>query len=328
MPRKKRPLVLLHGAVALVITIVLAGLFLHYFNKEELLKIVLGAKPWPLLAAGAVFAGITALRAARFSLLKKDLPFFLAFGIAAVHTALLRVMPFRSGEIAIGALYKITGRGSIGEGLFAVVFIRILDAMAIALMAVAGASALFKGGGGMPAAAWLLSLIFFTMAAAVAFFLGSSLPVLQPLLAKAGNHAKKKFFGKALTLVVQAGRLPLLKKLLLLLTTVVLWPLVVLWFYLIMLGIRVALPFADMIRVATLGIVGSILPLSILGSFGPLEGSLAMAFHHAGLIPETAIACGVTVSMWTFIQSWLVAIPALALILPRRKKRQQAVPPT
>jgi hypothetical protein len=324
MLSKKRPLVFLQGAATLAITIALVGLFLHDFNKEELFKIVLGAKPWPLLAAGAVFAGITALRAARFALLKKDLPFFLIFGIAAVHTALLRVMPFRSGEMTIGVLYRITRLGSIGEGLFAVVFVRILDAIVITVMAVTGASVLFLGRGGLPET-WLWGLGFLALAAVAALFFGSSLPCLRSLPEKSAALSKRNVLRKALDLVGQAEQLPLPRKLLLLLSTLILWPLVIVWFCFIMLGIGVALPLSDMIRVATLGIVGSILPLSILGSFGPMEGSLAMAFHHAGLAPETAIACGVTLSLWTFIHSWLLAIPSAVFILARRKKQQQAV---
>lgn len=323
MKNTKKPTLFLHGIVALIITIVLVGVFLHYIDKEKLLKIVFTVKPWFLLAALGVFIGITAVRAARFALLKNNLPFLLMFRISAVHTALLRVMPFRSGEITIGILYKISGRGSFGEGIFAVVFVRILDAIIIAVMTCAGASTFFKAQG--LSATWLFGFMLLALLLLVFFLLGSSMTFLQRFSPEKNTLFKTRFFQKVLALVRHVSQLPLRTKLLLLLLTIILWPLLVIWFYLIMLGIGVVLPFADMLMIGSLGIIGSIIPLSVLGSFGPLEGSFAIAFHHIGLAPETAIAYGIAISIWTFIASWLVAIPSLLLMLLRERIHKRAV---
>ena len=108
------------------------------------------ARPWLLLAGGAVYALGFAARALRLNLLLPPagrIPFGRAWAVSGATTFLLQVLPFRGGEVASWALYRrVLGTGWARAGAV-FVLVKTLDSAAFLLAGLAGAAALALRGG-------------------------------------------------------------------------------------------------------------------------------------------------------------------------------------
>ena len=108
------------------------------------------ARPWLLVAGGAVYALGFAARALRLNLLlppASRVPFGRAWAVSGATTFLLQVLPFRGGEVASWALYRrVLGTGWARAGAL-VVLVKTLDSAAFLLAGLAGAAALALRGG-------------------------------------------------------------------------------------------------------------------------------------------------------------------------------------
>ena len=292
-----------HLAAAALFTAVVLTLAWRYLSWNSFVASFSGIDFWQAIAALAVYVAVTAARAWRFLLAGARLSYGQAFGIAATHAALLRVMPLRSGELTYGILLKRFKGGGLGEGLASILMLRILD-LAV-LLSASGCVALLlpRYGAGMKAAAFALA----TLALSAIFFgLGPASLALKSRLSRIGSAPDGKI-AKLADALVNAYALPLSRRLALVGATVFIWSLILFWLYLCALSVFPHIGPVDGIFAGALGAVGSVLPMSLIGSFGPMETGLALGLTTAGATNEAATSASLAASALTFADNWIVA---------------------
>jgi hypothetical protein len=274
----------------------------------------------PALVALATYFSIVVVRAARFSVAGARASFPTLFCIAAVHAALLRVMPLRSGELAYGVLLKRSEGGGLGEGLAAIAMLRILD-LATVLPAAAAIVALGPVGW---ATDWALPALVAAGALMVAVFfaLGPIARALARRTSSGGEPTERPgLVARAFSALESAYDLPLCRRLGLLALTVLMWSLVLVWFHLTLWAVGLTPSAIEGASVGVLGVVGSVLPVSLIGSFGPMEGGFALGLAAIGRPEAAAVADSIVVSALTFLANWVAAIPAWLFLIASRQLR-------
>jgi hypothetical protein len=308
----------IHIAVALLFTLGVLALAWSYVSLDAL-KSFIGRVDFSMAAmtVGAYFI-IVALRACRFVAAGARLSYSNAFMVAAVQSALLRVMPLRSGELAYGVLLKRMGGGGFGEGVAVVLMLRILDLAAVLPLGAAMAAALLSGSNtGLSMTALCL------MGAALMGFFFALGPLSRAVAARVPPEPEggspsnlRRALAKVAHTLLRAYDLPVQRRIVLLGLTVLLWAVVIAWLNLCMMAVGAVGVFRDGFAASLLGVLGSILPISLLGSFGPMESGLAIGLSSTGLAREAAAAGSIVVSAVTFIDCWIIGLPAwVALML-------------
>ncbi len=192
--------------------------------------------------------------------------------------------------------------------MFAVLILRLIDFALVMILAAVSLSTYLKWSAGIRSA-----MIVGLSAALVIFVFFVSTPIAKALdrfIASRGETSRSALWVRALGALAAILKLSFQKRLLLLLSSLFLWGLILIWFYLLMSGMGTIISVSDGFSVSMLGIVGSMLPLSLIGSFGPMEGGFAVGFAAVGFSPDIAASFSVILSTFTFIQSWILAIPA------------------
>lgn len=257
------------------------------------------------------YAGVTAIRAKRFLLAGARVPFETAFQIAAVHAALMRVTPLRSGELAYAVLMKKKGGGSFTQGMAELVVLRVLDIAALGPLGALAAGILVTGSGMAAAAFALMGVLLF----AFYFFARPVFSKLEARITAGGEGGLRGKIAGLLRQLVAMYDLPLRQRISLVVWTGFMWAMVVVWFCFVLLSIGAVPGAVQGIGAGILGIMGSVLPLSLFGSFGPLEGALAVGLGAMGQSPELALSGALVTSVLMFLDNWLVAIPAWVAFL-------------
>jgi len=135
-----------HG-VAVALALALATLIVLVLRQapDGTFSALASARPLPIAAGFALYAGSFAARAVRLNALLPEgdrLPFGRAMSLSAAATFLLQVIPFRGGEVASWASYKrALGAGWLRSGaVFALV--KAVDTATLLLVGLAGAAVL------------------------------------------------------------------------------------------------------------------------------------------------------------------------------------------
>ena len=301
-------------------TAVILLLAFKYLSADILLSSLQNLRPIPLSAALGAYVGITAMRAARFTILGRQLGYSNAFAVASVHAALLRVMPLRSGELAYGIMIRRMGRGGFGEGMAAIAVLRLLDLAVLLVIAAVGVGVRFS------ALEQYHTTVIVGVAAAAAVSLFFALtPIVRALKPRFGTPpeaGKPPIRFRLLAAMQSATQISLKRRAALLMCTFAIWLLMPLWFYLLMLSSGMTIGVLDGFASTVFGLIGSILPLSLIGSFGPMEGGFAFGLTAVGFSPEAAASHAVIISTLALVDNWLVAIPGWFWILSRSRKKQ------
>jgi uncharacterized membrane protein YbhN (UPF0104 family) len=289
----------------------------RYLSADVLMNSLNTLHPLPLVASLAIYILINVLRGYRFILLGADLSWMDSFSMASVYTALLRVMPFRSGELSLGLMLKRTGKGGFGQGVIAVLMLRVIDVVLVMILSAVSLSTYLK----------LKQSVRIAVIAVLTSLLIGFLFFVSTPVARAANRFVSTRNAKALWIrAIKAGiamlELSLRSRILLLASSSLIWGLIVVWFYLLMIGTGIGINTADGFTVSMLGIVGSMLPLTLIGSFGPMEGGFALGLAAVGFTPEVAASLSVIISTFTFAQNWIVAIPAWLWVLTFASKKR------
>ncbi|MCP4599786.1 MAG: flippase-like domain-containing protein [Proteobacteria bacterium] len=301
-------------------TFVILILAWRYLSIEVLLDSFQDFHFVPLLVAFLMYFVVAAVRASRFVLVDANIFFSDAFCMAAVHNALLRVMPFRSGELAYGIMLKRMGKGEFGQGVATVLMLRLLDFTVIMAMAASSVSSYFSSSNDN----WFALIIVLSFFAMGTFFFAST-PLARVVNRHVSAHVSKgntSFWIKTLQAIESVLELSLRQRIFLIASTAILWFSVLMWFYFLMIGIGMSIDYQSALSSGMLGIVGSILPLSIIGSFGPMEGGFAVGFCAIGYDPYFATTQSVIISTFTFIHNWALAIPGWFWVLAHSIKKK------
>ena len=263
---------------------------------------------------------VTAIRGWRYLLCGAKVPFRTAFHIAALHSTLLRVMPLRSGELVYGMLMKQSGGSGFVAGMAVVFLIRVLDlAVVLPLAAIVIAVNLsgkvtWTGIIAIAALGILLSALFFLIK-----------PILKRIKVwsnRSGNTGIGRKIDTLLDVLLSAYALPIKSRILLVGITVLMWTALLVWYHFTFLSIGAIRIFGESIVVSVLGVLGSILPLSLIGSFGPMEGGFVLGLSLVGQDQATAIANALIGSTVTFLCGAVVAVPSwVAFMLDVAEKK-------
>ena len=279
-----------------------------------------------LVLALLAYTTVTAARASRFIILQPKLSFLDAFSAAAVHNALLRIMPLRSGELAYGIMLKRMGKGGFGQGVATVLVLRLLD-----FGMIAGLTAVLAGTY-VSSSSYIgqtLLVAFFVLSAAFLFVAAG--PVGRALdvhILSERQDGNPPLWVRGVEAIRDVLTLSLGRRIILALSTALLWGVVLFWFFFLMLGVGMDIPLSDAISAGMLGVVGSMLPLSLVGSFGPLEGGFALGFCAVGFEPGYAATVSVLISTFTFIHNWMVAFPGWGWVLYKSSRGESQRPIT
>jgi uncharacterized membrane protein YbhN (UPF0104 family) len=301
-------------AVGATFTVAIVWLAAAHLTVEALDQTLMRVALAPALAVLSAYLAVALLRTLRFRVAGARAPLGTLFCIAAVHAALLRVMPLRSGELAYGVLLKRSGGGGFGEGLATIAMLRLLD---LATVLPAAAALLALGPIGLAHHRAPLAILVAAAVLLAVFF--ALRPLSRALAARlgpgGGEQGLRGAVARAVTGLARAYDLPLWRRLALVVLTALLWAAVLVWFHLSLQAIGLALSPLEGASVGVLGVLGSVLPVSLIGSFGPMEGGFAVGLAGLGHPEAAATAESIVASGLTFLSNWAVALPAWVVLL-------------
>ncbi len=293
-----------------------------FLSLEILLDSLSRLSAVPIIASFVAYLIVNTLRGFRFILLGANINAIDAFSMSAVHTALLRVMPLRSGELAYGVMLKRMGKGGFGHGVATILVLRLIDFSMIIIMSAITVSTYLEWS--EKAQKLIITILSIGL---VGFLFFASKPIVRlanRFISGQKQTEKKPLLVRAVSSVTTVLNMSLKRRILLLLSTAVLWSMVLVWFYFLMLGTGMKIGGADAFTAGMLGVVGSMLPLSLIGSFGPLEGGFALGFCAVGFDAPVAASHSVIISTITFVQGWILALPAWFWVVARSTNNSQS----
>ncbi len=308
-PRRGRALAW-KAALGLLITLALFRLLFEFIDVDDLRALSARLRWGPWLLGAGLWMGVYAARTARFRLLAPGTPRGTMFWITAVHTVLIRLLPFRTGELSYGILVKRAGTAGLGESLLGLLLLRIMDATTVVVVfsvtllawggsylgdrttgiAVAtGAAAL-----GVLGILALPRLLRGTLGATrrIACALGLSEARLARLALDRGAVAVEAVAAIDRPTLARLGLISLVQ-----------WMLTFAAFYAILSGFSTPVGPAQTILGATASVVSGFLPIGGIGTFGTLEAGWSLGFVLVGLDRATAVATAFGVSLSTLAWS-------------------------
>ncbi len=255
--------------------------------------------PLPTALMFLVYLGVAAARAGRFRVVGAEVSFRGAFEIALVHAALLRIMPLRSGELAYGILLKRRGAASLAKSLTDLVLLRVLDMAVVLPMAALVTALLLRSSLSTPLL--VLAAVLGGVFLGVFLFGGRLARTLKSKVPTAAENRFQRIAQRLLDVLDVSFSLPRIKRVQLLGLTLLMWLGLILWFYFALTAVGAVSRFVEGAAAGTTGIVGSMLPLSLIGSFGPMEGGLGGGLIAIGHTHADALAEALIVSLLTFV---------------------------
>jgi len=300
------------AALGLMVTLALFRLLFEYVDLEDLGALFDNMRWGPWLVGGALWMGVYAARTVRFRILAPQTPPLTMFWISSVHTLLIRLLPFRTGELSYGILVKRAGTAGLGESLLGLLLLRIMDATTVVVifcvtLLASGGSYLgdrtigvaVAAGVGALGVVGVLALPRLLRAAVagsrrVATALGLATTRLVALALDRGEGAVEAFAQVDRPTLARLGLVSLAQ-----------WLLTYGTFYAILSAFPTSVGPAQTILGATASVVSGFLPVGGIGTFGTLEAGWALGFVLVGLDEATAVATGFGVSLSTLAYSVL-----------------------
>ncbi len=298
------------AALGLVISLALFRLLFEFVGLGDLKELFENLRWGPWLLGGVLWMGVYAMRTVRFRLLAPQTPPGTMFWICSVHTLLIRLLPFRTGELSYGILVKRTGTAGLGESLLGLLLLRVMDATTVVVVFCVtllawGGSFLGDRTLGVAVATGVAGLGIIGILA-LPRLLRSAVSLAHRMTAALGLSETRllalalKRGGGAVDAFAQVKR-PTLA--LLGLVSLVQWMLTFGTFYAILSAFSSPVGPAETILGATASVVTGFLPVGGIGTFGTLEAGWALGFVLVGLDEATAVATGFGVSLSTLAYS-------------------------
>ena len=265
-----------------------------------------------ILGLIGLYALVHAARTLRFYLLLRDIPFSKVWDISAKHTLFLRILPFRSGELAYAVLLKRAGIQTTGVGLAHLAVTRFLDIAVVALLCLAGLT--FHAGPFpdelfIPGALVMLGTFGIGVAYLKSLF-GIARRALS-FLPSSGLLGKLKTQGDSLLLDAETAVSDIQPK--------EFWITVSVSFLVWVtafgvMGIAIGageqeIPVGAVLIGGSVTILASFIPLGILGSFGILEAGWMFGFRSVGVHVDQAVAGALLYTSLTLLCAIFLALP-------------------
>ena len=298
---------LLKSILGLAVT---AGLFVVLFRFIDLaqLRALVGVTRFSLILAGfGIWAVIYLGRALRFVLLAPRTPYSTMLVIASVHNLLVRLLPFRTGELSYGFLVRRAGTAGLGESLLGLLLVRILDSTTVVVLfavALAFQNVSYFGDRrtGLVAAAGaalfgLLIVVLLSPLLRLALRIGRA---LARALHLAQSPRVTQIFAKLDEAVAGFAHISPRNVAFIGLSSLGLWLLTFGAFFAIMRAFSMPVGLAQTVLGSTAAVVTGFLPIGGIGSFGTLEAGWSLGFVLVGLDRTHAVASAFGVSLVTF----------------------------
>lgn len=332
-PRRSWPRVVLSLAAAGV----LLGVVFWLADLDDLTRRLRSADLTMLAVSLLAYTGTYIARARRFAAVGARASTLTLISVAAIHGALNRVMPLRTGELSYPVLIRRIGASGVGEGLVQLLVLRIMDLLTVAMLfllalclaLVLGVADLGRSTNAFVAVAVVIALACVLALARLGWFLRLTLGVARCILSlfRGALPLREKGLGlvdRASAAVTAVTELSPGRRLRIVLWSVVNWSCYFLTFHAILLALGVTLPFLRTVLGSSAAIVGSTMPISGLGTFGALEGGWTAGFVAVGLDPATAASTALIMSGVTLLFALLLAPLGWGYLSLRRPGQPEA----
>lgn len=310
-------------AVGLMGSLGLLGLLLSKVDLDQVTVLVLRLKTEWVVGGFVLYLVLQGTRALRYRVLVPSASPRVLLGVHLVHVLLLRVMPFRTGELGFAWLMRRHGAGGLTHHLVGVALLRVLDfAMVLSLLG------LSLGAFSATSATHLRSTLTAPLALGA---LASLAPVYVRPLMRAAHAALECTLH-----VTRLGRITRIQNLRGALRESVEWssslPLATIWklsgltaiqwgvnfalIRMLLAAMRIETDWTQTVLGGGVVVLGGLVPLAGVGNLGPLEASWTVGFGAVGVPEGLAITSAFGFSAISFAYATLAAVAGW-LVLPR-----------
>lgn len=292
------------------------------FDFGELLRRISALN---LLAALFAYLALNVFRAVRFYILldKGDTPLRILLPITFYHNGLVRVLPFKLGELSYIVLLRSRLNYSMEEGVSSLFGARILELLVIVLVFAAGI--LFSGGqfAVQRDSLMLTIVVIFIISAVGLYFAGGLirflLGIFQQILAAFVQREIKWIAVIQSKLLELAGEFDRIRHPRLfvsaLFVTCFTYTSSFMTNYILLRAVGVDVELPIMVAMISFGMFGAALPLPSVGGFGLVEGVWSLALTQFAAYPEQeAIAIGFILHGFQIIAAVLYGLVGYLLI--------------
>ena len=314
--RRVSPLRALLGVVA---TVALLGWLLSRVEPAQVVAVLGDLDPIWTSVGLCLYLALQGVRALRFRRLAPEATPRLLLSVHLVQALLLRVMPFRSGELGFAWLMRRHGGGSMSRNLVGVLLIRVLDLTTITMLF---AVALITFG---RPRAWL-ALVALAVAATL-------VPLaLRPLLSLGARIVGRSTAGRArlaapgrrlAAALEEASTLPGRAIATLHAITLAQWTLNFVLLWVMLAAMRVPASLAQTVLGGTGSVFGALVPIAGVGSFGPLEAGWTLGFAAVGMEETVAVTSAFGFSVVSFAYALVSAALGWGLLPARPAVRPE-----
>jgi len=195
LPRRRTRRWLLR-LLSVIITVGLLAWLLSKVEWARFGQMVAALPPLALFGAFLAYGAQNFFRAVRFRILlqRPDLRLSVLLPITFYHNFLVRVLPFKLGEVAYVVLLRTRLGYAVGEGISSLFGARLLELMMIILMTALGL--LFAGGAGQQQAGTFVALvpIVLILCGLLLYYAGALLRGLRRVLIGIGGETRAKWW--------------------------------------------------------------------------------------------------------------------------------------
>lgn len=276
---------------------------------------------WLIAALGAAFC-VLVLRGLRFWVLARTAPLGLVTGAVAVQNFLLRITPFRAGELSLPWLLARAGGESAAESLVSLVVVRLLD-LVIVLACAVGAG-LWWFGGALDASLFLLGGGAVALALVLIRFrwcLAIGVRVARWIAERVGLM-RVGFVPKTLTAleaaIASSARLSPRQWATLAASTAALTAVHFAIYGCLLMAFASPVSLPQLIVGTALTQVSAALPVPTVGSIGSYEAGWIVGFVWVGVPLAEAALMGVLTQLITLLFALIFAVPAAWLLWRRQ----------
>ena len=281
-----------------LVTVFLVWFLLKQISLRELQQIFSEIPLIFILLAFAAYVCSFVFRSLKFKILLGDLSFRETFSIACVHNMMLNILPARTGELYF--VYLVKKRGLKGaKAASALLISRIFDFISVAILFLA--FYIFIDKVSITIEGILHIIVFFVLLVIVClfcvvyfgdFFFGIAKKLVS--LFEIDKFKWVSFLLEKIEFLIKSFEIVKLhrKFFVVLLISLGVFASQLSMMYLLLIGMRVELPFLSALLALTMLFIFNIVPIQSLAGLGTFEGFWTFAFMLVGLNKNLAISSG------------------------------------
>lgn len=302
----------------LVVSVGIAMVLLREVDFEQFLAMAAGVPVWSLGAAAVCYLLLNFFRLLRFRVLLQgaDVPFDMFYPIVLYHNFLVRVLPFKTGEVSYVVLLRQYFNQPLREGVSSLVSSRLFE---LFMVIVIGGGALLLAADQIniqPAVALLIVLLVGGAYLAALYFSGALLHIAARLMRQAAARlGQPRLAGwgdekiNALAASFDRVRRPRTFALALLLSLFT-YGTTALFYVVLLVAVGVDAAPVALVAMVSIAMLAESLPLATISGLGMIEGGWAF-----GLVALAGYDVGQAASIGFFLHGCQLIVAALSGLL-------------